>query len=348
MRIFLLASALADDLPEAGHDIPITAPATAEVPGVAPAADPGVAPMQTPAPAEEEDVAAPGAPGEAAAPEPPAAHTPSEEAWGGAFDAPDDTVTLSETAKRDEAATLYVKGLDAWKSGKHHRAWRLATEALVLDPNLTPARLLAGYALLRLRRTGEGVATLDGLALEPDVSPLPGETRQAVRRVLRRHESPFRRDQWWLALGNITFLERLGDEVRPLNGYVFAAQAPLFDRVALRIDGGAPWGSTEALDIRGPHFDVMAVVEQPVDKGLWHVDLAAGPAFWIADGRYWPDGWEPYFGVRAALGVDVRLGTTIGLRYEMGASAFPKADEDLPFYAAPLDLRLSVQTWFGK
>lgn len=290
MRTLLLAAslraALADDLPGAGHDIPILAPAA--------------------------------------------------------------TIALPDEAKRNEAATLYVKGLDVWKSGKHSRAWRLATEALVLDPDLTPARLLAGYALLRMRRTSEGVATLDGLALEPSASPLPAETRRATRRVLRRHESPRRRDQWWLAIGTVTFLERLGEDVLPLNGYIFTGQAPLLDKLALRIDGGAPWNNGGPLDIRGPRFDVMAVVEQPIDKGLWHVDLAAGPAFWIAQGGYWPDGLQPYFGVRAALGVDVRLGATIGLRYEMGASAFPTAEADLPFYAAPLDLRLAVQTWFGR
>lgn len=318
MRIFLLAAALADDLPDPGRDIPIS-PAGAEV-------------EQPP-----DDTSAPRAdsPGPAAS---------------------DDTVVLTEEQKRDVAATLYVKGLDAWKSGKHSRAWRLATEALILDPNLTPARLLAGYALLRLRRTSEGVATLEGLSLEPDVSPLPADTRRDVRRVLRRHESPYRRDQWWIAVGNITFLERLGQAVQPLNGYIFTGQAPLLGKLALRVDGGAPWGLSPgalmeglgALTVRGPRFDVMAVVEQRIDKGLWHVDLAAGPAFWIADGRYWSDGWEPYFGVRAAVGVDVRLGSTMGLRYEMGASAFPTAQADLPFYAVPLDMRFSLQTWFGR
>ncbi|MDP2307309.1 MAG: hypothetical protein Q8P18_14885 [Pseudomonadota bacterium] len=295
MHIFLLAAALADDLPDPksdpGHDILIPAPDQPET---------------------------------------------------------EQVIRLTDAEKRDEAASLYVKGLDAWKAGKHSRAWRLATEALVLDPDLTPARLLAGYALLRLRRTSEGVTTLEGLDLEPDSSPLPAETRRASQRLLRRHESPYRRDQWWVAVGTLTFLERLGDTVVPLNGYVFTGQAPIVGKLALRVEGGAPWSGGEALDIRGPHFDVMAVVAQPVDKGLWHVDLAAGPAFWIAEGRYWADGWEPYFGVRAAIGVDVRLGASIGLRYEMGASAFPMADDDLPFYGVPLDLRLAIQTWFGR
>ncbi|MES2638482.1 MAG: hypothetical protein V4850_03345 [Myxococcota bacterium] len=313
MRYFLLASALADDPSDPGHDIPITSPSASEAPAPAVPGDPDLTAK-----------------------------------WAAEFDAPHETVELTDEEQREEAATLYVKGLDAWKSGKHSRAWRLATEALILDPALTPARLLAGYALLRLRQPDEGVTTLDGLALEPDTSPLPASTRRSVHRVLRRHESPYRRDQWWVAVGNVTHLERLGDDVVPLNGWVFTGQAPLFSQLALRVDAGAPWAATGALDIRGPRFDVLAVVEKRIDKGLWHVDLGAGPAFWIAEGRYWLDGWEPYFGVRAALGVDVRLGATVGLRYEMGASAFPTAEVDLPFYASPLDLRLSLQTWFGK
>ncbi len=260
-----------------------------------------------------------------------------------------DTYRLDADASYEEAATLYIKGLEAWKAGAHGRAWRLATEALVLEPSLTPARLLAGYALLRLRRKDEGVATLAGLALEPDTSPLSEEARRDTLRVLRVHTAPYRRDQWWVAVGNITFIERNGDTAQPLNGYVFAGQAPLLGKLALRVDGGTPWGGiAEALDVRGPRFDVMAVAEQRVDGGRWHVDFAAGPAFWIAEGRYWPDGWEPYFGARAAIGVDVRLGTVIGLRYEMGASVFPTAADALPFYAEPLDMRIALQTWFGK
>jgi len=314
MGFFLLSFALAGEPEPTGHDIPVTpAPAAAAAPG-APASD-------------------------SADPEPP---EPPPSSTAASF-------ALSPAERREAATNLYVKGLDAWKSGKHSRAWRLASEALALDPELAPARLLVGYALLRLRRGDEGVVTLDGLTLEPAASPLPVGTRRAARALVRRHALPYRRDQWWVSVGNITFVERMGDSVVPLNGYSFAGQAPLVEKLALRIDATSPWGGTaDALDVRGARFDVMAVVEERIDKGLWHVDLAAGPAFWAATGRYWADGWEPYIGVRAALGVDVRLGATMGLRYEMGASAYPTAADFLTWYAEPLDIRVALQVWFGK
>jgi hypothetical protein len=310
MGFFLLSYAFAADPDPSGHDIPVTA---APAP-VARAADPAP-PAADPAPAGSDPA----------------------------------TFALDPAARREQAANLYVKGLDAWKSGKHSRAWRLASEALALDPDLTPARLLAGYALLRLRRGEEGVTTLGGLDLEPGLSPLPPATLRSARRILRRHALPYRRDQWWVAVGNITFIERLGDTGGVLNGYSFSGQAPIVENLAVRVDAVSPWGGTaDALDVRGARFDVMAVAEERIDKGLWHVDLAAGPAFWAATGRYWADGWQPYIGVRAALGVDVRLGAAMGLRYEMGASAYPTAAEDLSWYAEPLDIRVALQVWFGK
>lgn len=332
MGFFLLSFALAAEPAPVGHDIEIP-PASAPEGGA-----------NEPAPASpESEEAAAEAPGAAA--EAPAAAPPGV-TYGEALPE-EDTLSLDE--RRSEGAGRYLLALEAWRAGRHSRAWRLASEALTLDPDLTPARLLAGYALLRMRRAEEAEATLAGLALEPGASPLPPERRREAERILRRQTAPRQRDQWAVSVGNVTFVQRMGDIAVPLNGYVFAARAPLHERLAVRIDGGAPWGGTASeLDIRGPRFGLYAVTAQPLGPGRFHVDLAAGPAFWIAEGRYWADGWEPYVGARAALGLDVRIGTAIGLRYEMGASVFPMAADDLTFYAEPLDFRVALETWFGR
>ncbi len=318
--MFLLSLALAAEPDTAERDIPIP-PGTAEdgAPGGEPAPEePGAAPAPTPAPATA---------------------TPP----------PAESRDLSVEARRREAARLYLQALDSWKQRRWKRAWWLASESLTLDPELTPARMLAGYALLKMKRRDEGAETLAGLALEPGASPLPAERLREAERVVHRHLAPYRRDQWALSVGNVTFVQRMGDTAVPVNGYVFAGRVPLFDRLALRVDGGAPWGATaNDLDVRGPRFGVYALTSQPLGSGRWHVDLAAGPAFWLAEGRYWADGSEPYVGARGAVAVDVRLGALIGLRYEMGASVFPLAAEDLPFYAEPLDIRFSIETWFGR
>lgn len=336
MGFFLLSFALAAEPPPVGRDIEIPAPSAPAEGANEPAPVPeegGAAPAETAAVEEAPPVDAPAA-------------APPGVTYGEAL--PEEE-SLSLDERRSEGAGRYLLALEAWRAGRYSRAWRLASEALTLDPDLTPARLLAGYALLRMRRTEEAEGTLAGLVLEPGASPLPPERRREAERLLRRQIAPRQRDQWAVSVGNVMFVQRMGDMAVPLNGYVFAARAPLRERLAVRIDGGAPWGGTASeLDIRGPRFGLYAVTAQPLGPGVLHVDLAAGPAFWIAEGRYWADGWEPYVGARAAVGLDLRIGAAIGLRYEMGASVFPMAADDLAFYAEPLDFRIALETWFGR
>lgn len=334
--MILLSAALA----ASGHDIPITPPAGPEAPAApvpaGPSGDPGATVEEKPA-SEEVVPAAEGTPVPGSGPDalPAAEGAPPEDATAVAL-------------RKKHAAELYMSGLAAWQKGRWAQALQLAQEALVEDPELAPARLLAGYALLRLRRFDEATVTLEGLALEPGPSPLPVEKQKEAQRVLRRSLAPFGRNEWAISTGQILYLERFGDQVTPLAGYVFAARAPLFPRVAVRIDGHSPWGGNEDdFDVRGPRIGAYGVYSQPLGPGAWQVDLAAGPVFWAATGRYWADGWEPYVGVRGAAGLDVRAGATVGFRLEVGASAFPTAAQDLSFYASPVDMRLTMDFWLG-
>jgi hypothetical protein len=262
--------------------------------------------------------------------------------------APPPTYELSTADRTAEASVLYVKALEAWKAGDAARASRLASEALTLDPELPPARMLAGYAAYRLKKRGEGQVTLDGIFLAPGPSGIPPERRAEIRRLQRAADRPYRRDQIAISLGNLTILERSGDQPGIVFGYEGAVQVPIVSKLSVRVDAGAPWpNSGSDLDIRGPRFGVYAVASEPLGAGRWSLDLAAGPTLWVAEGRYWADGWEPYVGVRGAAGVDVRLTSGFGLRWELGASAYPWALDAIKWYAQPLDLRILLQAWFG-
>jgi hypothetical protein len=351
MGWFLLSVALAVTPSDgAGHDIPI-AP---DAPAAAPAAPAEIPPGAAPAPPQGTGAvpatgtpAAPATPADPTAPAATAPPTPAAAATAAPGDAGDTDVAPPERA-HVRADSLYLKALDAWKDRRWSRAWRLAGEALRLEPDHAPARLLAGYALLKMHSVDAALVTLDGLSWQVEPDPKNAEIRQRAWVVRRRFLDPRQRDQVSLSVGNLVLLQRAGDTVTPLGGYVFAVQVPVVGPVAVRADGGNPWGGTaNTLDVRGPRFDVLAVAEMKVDGGLWHVDLGAGPALWAARSGFWPDGWMPYVGVRGAVGTDVRLGRTLGLRFEVGASVFPAATTDLGWYAEPLDFRFGLSSWFG-
>lgn len=255
----------------------------------------------------------------------------------------------AEEERRARAEALYLQALARWHRREWEPAWRLATEALVVDPNLAPARLLTGYALLRLRRWEEARATIAGLSSEVGPATLPKGARRDARRYLRRKIWPMRRDQWGISVAHLTVVERVYEEATAFNGYVFTGRAPLLPRLAARADAGAPWGGTAGpTDLRGPRFAVAAESAHPLGPGNVHATVLAGPLLWVAEGRYWADGSEAYLGARGALGLDVRLGAVVGLRAEVGASVFPGLSDDLPFYASPIDVRVGIDTWFGR
>ncbi len=255
---------------------------------------------------------------------------------------------ISPVRAAAEADTLYLKGVAAWRDGKWARAARLCSEALRLSPEHSPARLLAGYSLLRLRKLDEGLTTLDGLARPAEGPPLTPEVQRRALHMQRRFTLPRTREQVSLTVSTVIAVERSGGFLTPLGGYAFAAQGPIVGPVATRVSFANPFGgSASLLDVRGPRFDLLAVTELRLGGGLWFMDLGAGPALWIAEGGYWADGTQPYVGLRAAVGIDVRMGRTLGLRLETGFSAFPQAAADLSWHADPVDFRLGLVTHLG-
>jgi hypothetical protein len=249
---------------------------------------------------------------------------------------------------RTDAERRYVEALRAWNARDWRTAHRLATEALVLDPDLAPARLLAGYALLRLRRWDAARVTIAGLTPEVDAPTLPAASVATARRLLRRGVAPFRRDQLALSLGHVSWIERAYAGGWGHAGWLLQVRAPVLPGLAARVYLGVPWTTPETAEVRGVRLALSAVAPRPVGNGRVHLDLLAGPVLWLAAGRYWSDGGEPYLGARTAVALDVRTGPTLGFFVEVGASVFPALTDDLPFYAAPLDVRLGLATWMGR
>lgn len=250
--------------------------------------------------------------------------------------------------RRADAEARYLAALESWNERDWRAAHRAATEALALDPDLAAARLLAGYALLRLRRWDEARVTIDGLTPEVGAPTLPSASVATARRLLRRGVAPFRRDQWAISMGHVSWVERAYAGGWGQAGFLLQARAPVLPGLAVRVDGGLPWTAAELSEVRGVRLGVSAVAPRPLGNGRFHLDLLAGPVLWLASGRYWSDGQQPYLGARTAVALDVRTGPAIGFFAEVGASVFPALTTDLPFYAAPIDVRLGLSTWFGR
>lgn len=262
---------------------------------------------------------------------------------------PDAQAHVDDDPGQSLAQTAYLVGLGAWKHREYDTALAKAREALAIDPTLAPARLLEAYALLRLDQVDAGVARLQSLATDAPDTVADGEVQRRARILSRRITDRWRRDQWSLSLGHTLGLETVYQGVDLTAGPMFMVEAPLPKRLGVRADVQIEWATgNDTFDFGGPSGALLATWHQPIARGVWSVDLAVGPSLWWGIGGYWPEGYRPYLGGRAAAGLDVRFDRRMGMRAEVGTRYYPTVTRTLPWYSQPVDSRISMIWWLGK
>jgi hypothetical protein len=261
--------------------------------------------------------------------------------------------TSGEDAEQLATATpdgYYLAALAAWDAGEVERALRLARKAD--DSSLLPhepARLLAAYALLRLRRTDEGLAELAQLVEFPSS---PGATRSDVRaaatRQWRRLTDRRRRDDVSIFLSGQLFGRPTPEKANIAGGYAVGVEFPLARALGVRLDI-APNSSALVNDLlAGPTLNLMATAHVPLGSGVWSLDLGVGPTAWILSGALTDDNLAPEPGLHGAAGVSVRPGRVFGLALETNAWNYPGMVPDLTAYMFTWDVRFSTVFWFPR
>ena len=217
-----------------------------------------------------------------------------------------------------------------------------------MDPDHRPARLLAGYALLRLDADASGLAVLESLAREPVLKRDDVKVRALAVRAVHRVDDPRRRDQVSLAYATTFAPERGGERGTGAwhlaNAYVWQLGVPLTDGVTLRVEAQHRF-VTDNEDVGGWRLTPMLAFARGASNHS--VDLGVGPTTWVARGIWWEGGTHVYAGARLAAGVDWRYGRRFGLRLEVAATPL-LLDSTLWWYGSPFDARFSVSWWLGQ
>jgi Tetratricopeptide repeat len=251
-----------------------------------------------------------------------------------------------------ELERLYLDAYADWQRGRWTEAQNKVEAVLAIDPAFRPARLLLGYCLIRRDRQEEGMAVLDALVAEEPTTPYEEAIRSRASLLLGRYRDKMRRDQIALVMGTEGLVERRLDGVAFRLGAAVQLDVPIRDVLGIRAEwsGAVPASNSFGgeLVVDGHHFALMARATLPIGRGLWSVEGAVGPAIWLATGRHWPDGNEPFVGVRTALGSDWRFSRRVGLRMEAGWSFWPGQQAELPWLGQNLDSRVAMVVWMGR
>ena len=270
----------------------------------------------------------------AGAPTPPGAVLPSTPPAGAAGSKD------FETAQRD----AYLRALEAWGKGEASAALDLARQAQAMGPTHDGARLLQGYALLRLGRVNEALPVLARLATDPvadDNARRMGERawRQRSDRRLRSSVSAMVGAQFWT--------RPYGGGANPAVGYALALNLPIADLLSFRIDTALNRSFDDPL-LSGPTGSALFTAQIPLASGDWHWGFGAGPAGWFLSGPLAPDGEARVeIGLHSAAWIDVRAWRRAGFAFELGGFSWPQAAPELSAYMFSWDARLSLVAWFG-
>lgn len=254
-----------------------------------------------------------------------------------------------ETARADEpveassADDVYLQALSAWQTGHTADALRLAVEAAHDDPDQEPARLLAGYALLRVRAPTAGAAVLRSLALTPTDDPVDGRVRSAASVAIHRIEDRTTRQQLSISWLQVVGAEKIWSQWTASGEEALVVDVPT-GGPRLRLDLSHRY-ATGLQDVGGWRVAPMALATWT--HGHNAIYLGLGPSLWIARGVWWDSGVHPYFGARAAAGTDVRVSRRWGFSAEIGATPH-LTDRTLSWYAHPFDIRAGVEFWPGR
>jgi hypothetical protein len=236
----------------------------------------------------------------------------------------------------------YLYALGAWDSGHWSTALQAATAVLEEQPDHDPARLIAGYSMVKLGQLDEGLVELEVVA-EEATDP---DTQKRADLLLRWYRDRWRRNQLAFTLGTSVGAETLPGGPEPLGGYAAVVHVPVWNTFSANLDVSGAWRDTAgSLDIRGPRLALLVDYALPLARGLFHLDAAAGPSVWFAKGGYWPDGGQVYAGMRGAVGIDVRPKPRLGFRFEVGSSIHPGVRTVVPWYSTPFDVRIAITNW---
>lgn len=275
----------------------------------------------------------------------------AEDAPGAATEAPGAIEDAAEEDAAGETAAevkdLYLGALALWEQGRILEARQLCGEALAIDPMHRPSLLLYGYALIRRGFEEEGAAVLSALGTFPADTSYEERIQRQARQISNRYLSRMTRETTGLSLGVPLIVERRWDGIVVRSAFLGQIQRSNFpgaEHLLLRGDVLLqPAGS--ALSIDGGRYALLAGGQIPVGSGLWHLDAAAGPVLWSAQGPYWPDQQQIWLGARVAAGADWRFSQGMSFRQEVGWTWWPGAQADLEWFDQPLDLRFSLVWW---
>lgn len=256
-------------------------------------------------------------------------------------------VTLARAQAPTPAEVEYRVALDAWQHADVQAAMAAVSRTVELDPGHRPARLLAGYALLRTDAREAGLAVLTSLAAEPLYTSADAKVRSYAQRAVHRVDDRNHRDQvsvlFCTSFGPERGGERGAGSWRPAGAHAWQLGVPLAEGLTLRFDAQHRW-DTDTEDVGGWRLTPMLAWSR--GSGSAAVDLGVGPTTWVARGVWWPSGTHVYAGARVAAGADWRFGRRVGLRVEAAVTPLV-LDDTLWWYGSPVDARLGFATWFG-
>ncbi len=250
-------------------------------------------------------------------------------------------MVCSAFAQEPTSDVDYLKALRAWDQRDWSSAYRLSNRALEADPGHRPAQLLSGYASLRLGHMDDGIESLRAIS---GTDAPDDRVRYMARAVLYQRLDRWSRDDIELSFGIVSRWDAIAHVLKGRAGISLQAAIPVKDDYKLRLDGrvafpGAGW-----------HLSATASRSFRLGQGAWHTDLGLGPSVWLVN-RFDPSWEEPppvIFGIRAAVGTDVRLSRGFGFRIETGYTFSPRIGDILDGYTSPLDVRFTGVYYFHK
>lgn len=253
-------------------------------------------------------------------------------------------------AHAEEAAEspdeLYLRALDAWRSGQARTALMLAQRAVTAAGGTHPhAQLLLAYAH---QRAGSRETALEQFALLEANPDAPAEVRAAARRTLARHRERGDRTAPSVSFGSQVAGRWTGEFFVPGLGYSFGVDWPVLGLFGPAVEVSAYDTSDGDPLIEGPVVDILGSMHVPLSDGSWALQIKAGPSVWVASGALYGSDIVPQVGTRAILGADVRAWPAAGLSFAAGAWAWPGLAQSLPSWMFGWDFRTSITLWFPR
>ena len=253
------------------------------------------------------------------------------------------TIVLTSLAFAAPTKSHYLEGLEAYESGAYAHALDETQKSLDSNADNAPALLLKGYALARLGRLSEGEEVVEALVSNSELAVSEPEVYALANRYINIWGNRWHRKDLNASVGYSSadlrgpFSDHQGKSLAVELEYPLA-------RGNLRLDVSGPSRTTDILQLSGMTVAALWVQHNPIESGLWQLDLAAGPSLWLGSsnaisGRF-VEGVFP--GARTAVGLSLRAWRCAGLRAEAGYSAHAGARSDLPYLTHGPDLRVMM------